>query len=508
MKSKKLILAPILAVLALVLLLLVQPTRAAGPLYVAPGGVDSGDCTNSASPCATIQYALAVATAGDEIRVATGTYTGTGNEVVLLSISATLSGGWNGAFTMQSGTSTIDGEGTRRGIYVISDINAVIEYFTVQNGTTPTTGSDGGGIYKAGFGGSLTLNNSTVSSNTSARWGGGIYGVGSVTLNNSTVSGNTAQNDGGGISYVGSLTLNNSTVSGNTTDDNGGGIDNQGGGPLTLNNSTISGNTSDNTGGGFRTFGTVTMQNTILAGNTASVSGQDCWGNLSSAGYNLIGDTSGCTFTPDMGDLTSLDPKLGPLQNNGGSTLTHALLDGSPAIDAGNPAGCVGSTGPLLTDQRGVPRLGRCDIGAYEVLAIKLSLTKAVDNPEPALGQQINYIITVNNSGTISATNALISDTLPVSITFAGPVTLDPNQSDAILATSALSLPTLASNVVISPQTSITLTLPVTVNLVLTETTTPIINTAAVTSAEISTPVMGSVRLGGNDIYLPILLKN
>ncbi len=137
-----------------------------------------------------------------------------------------------------------------------------------------------------------------------------------------------------------------------------------------------------------------------------------------------------------------------------------------------------------------------------------LTLTKAVDNTDPAQGQRINYIIGITNKGLVTATNALISDTLPLSITFAGPVTLDPPQSNAVRATSALSLPILASNVTISPQTSITLTLPVTVSLELSTTTFPIINTAAVTCAELSTPVMGQVKLDGNDnIYLPLILK-
>lgn len=67
------------------------------------------------------------------------------------------------------------------------------------------------------------------------------------------------------------------------------------------------------------------------------------------------------------GDLTNVDAKLGSLQNNGGPTLTQALLSTSPAIDAGNPDGCRDHQGNLLnTDQRGVARIRRCDIGAYE----------------------------------------------------------------------------------------------------------------------------------------------
>jgi len=110
---------------------------------------------------------------------------------------------------------------------------------------------------------------------------------------------------------------------------------------------------------------TVALKNTILAGNTAS-SGPDCWGSIGSGGYNLVGDTSGCTFTPGIGDLTHLNARLSQLIGPPGVPRYHPLLSGSPAIDAGNPAGCAGSTGPLATDQRGAARVGRCDIGAYE----------------------------------------------------------------------------------------------------------------------------------------------
>jgi hypothetical protein len=76
-----------------------------------------------------------------------------------------------------------------------------------------------------------------------------------------------------------------------------------------------------------------------------------------------------------MGNITGASPNLGPLQNNGGLTFTQALLAGSPAIDAGNPAGCLDQTGlPLTTDPRGFIRpvdgdgnsVSVCDMGAYE----------------------------------------------------------------------------------------------------------------------------------------------
>ena len=444
-------------------ILLAQSVRAAGPWYVAPGGSDSNSCLSAGSPCATINGAIGKAASGDTIYVATGVYTNsTGSEVVLIDQDITLSGGWDVAFTTQTGMSTVDGEGARQGIAVNSGIIATIEGFVIQDGSTEY----GGGIYTEG---TLTLKNSTVSSNTSQYSGGGIFNIGILTLNNSTVSGNTSQSSGGGIwNNSGTITLNNSTVSGNTSQNNagggiinldtmtfnnssvssntsqgdiggifndgtltlnnstvsgntsvafGGGIWNTRGtvtlnnstvsgnisesdvggifniGILTLNNSTVSGNTSQtgnfggiyngsgtvtlhnstvssntsqtgNFGGIYNSEGTMTLKNSILAGNSASGSGPDCTGDIVSSGYNLIGNTTGCTFTASTGDLLNINPMLFPLIVSLG---VHPLLPWSPAINAGNPAGCTDNLGnPLNTDQRGVAHVGRCDIGAYE----------------------------------------------------------------------------------------------------------------------------------------------
>ena len=118
MKAYKLWLA--IAILASAVLLVTTwasgPVRAAGPWYVGPGGSDGNTCLSPATRCATINGALNKPgfVAGDTILVATGTYTGTGDEVVLLNKNATLSGGWNSGFTAQSGASTLDGQGARR----------------------------------------------------------------------------------------------------------------------------------------------------------------------------------------------------------------------------------------------------------------------------------------------------------------------------------------------------------------------------------------------------------
>jgi Zn-dependent metalloprotease len=352
--------------------------------YVATSGNDSNSCSSAGSPCATINGAIGKAANGDTIKVATGTYTGSGTEVVLINKSITLSGGWNASFTAQTGTSTIDGQAARRGIMNNSGVTSTIERFVVQN-CYINNGTPGAGIENSG--GTMTLKESTISGNDAgySGYGGGIANVlgGVLTINSSTVSGNKVNQGGGGgiVNGISStLTLNNSTVSGNTTNYDGGGID-MTGGTLIVNNSTIYGNSSTYTSGAGiynNGGGSVVLKNTILAENSEPFSQRsDCTGPITSAGYNFIGslDSGDCTFTPTTGDIVGpsylppIDPLLTPLQNNGGFTLTHALYSISRAFNAGNPA-TPGSGGDacFATDQRGVarPAGGRCDIGAYE----------------------------------------------------------------------------------------------------------------------------------------------
>jgi hypothetical protein len=214
--------------------------------------------------------------------------------------------------------------------------------------------------------GTLTLTNSMVSGNTSNNSGGGIHNdFAPVTLTNSTVSGNTTNGSGGGIHNSGTLTLTNSTVSGNTSNSAaGGGIYNTR--TLTLTNSTVSGNTSNNWGGGIYNGSTMTLTNILID--------DGCFdgGTITSGGGNIEspGDTCGFDQATDQVNVTGGQLVLGPLQDNGGPTMTHALLPGSVAIDWIPEAMCLDAVGdPLTTDQRGEPRPGgaMCDVGAFEV---------------------------------------------------------------------------------------------------------------------------------------------
>jgi hypothetical protein len=262
----------------------------------------------------------------------------------------------------------------------------------VQNTLTLTnsaisgnSASNGGGIYNKG--GQLTIINCTVSSNLAIMEGGGIFTSGTLTTTNSTISGNSSGSNGGGIHSGGILTIIiNSTISGNSAAANGGGIHNVG--TLAIaDSSTITQNLADTdlngigTGGGiFNLAGSsFTFKNTIFANNgeSAFVSSivpvrGDCAGTLISQGFNIVSTpNSQCTI---IGPFSQVDPLLGPLQNNGGPTETHALLNGSPAIDAGEIPNCTDNLGaPIPTDQRGLHRPAnggislRCDIGAFEL---------------------------------------------------------------------------------------------------------------------------------------------
>jgi predicted outer membrane repeat protein len=235
---------------------------------------------------------------------------------------------------------------------------------TILNSTL--TGNSGG-ISTSGFEGgtNVTVSNSTVSGN-SADLGGGIYSYWSaVTIVNSTLSGNRAGSSGGGIYAEGPLLeISDSTISGNSAGTSGGAIFNNTSGYVRIDNSTLTGN-SAGSGGGIYTVNSVDLSNTIL---NAGVSGENIFNNggvVTSYGYNLSSDDGG-GFLNGPGDQISTDPMLGPLQNNGGPTLTHALLLRSPAIDAGDPS----FTPPPSYDQRGSPFVrvfsGRIDIGSIE----------------------------------------------------------------------------------------------------------------------------------------------
>ena len=295
-------------------------------------------------------------------------------------------GGINNFGTLRLNHSTVSGNAARAGGGLSSSGTLILNHTTVSNNSGATYG---GGIMNYA---SATLEDSTVSNNSGATYGGGIENDGPMTLENSTISGNNADFSGGGLRNRSALTLNNSTVNANQSR-YGGGIYSYNQGVTTVNNSTISGNSAAVSGGGVLNGSTrVVLQDSTLTGNSAALwgggiynrnsdlsltrslisgntagNGNEVYGPASGNGNNLIGhdgSAGSVGFTPSGSDIVPSQPLaaiLGPLADNGGPTLTHALVTGSPAVDAA-------LTGPT-TDQRGVtrPQGAAFDIGAFEL---------------------------------------------------------------------------------------------------------------------------------------------
>lgn len=332
----------------------------------------------------------------------------------------------SGVFDVAAGTVTISGLTISDG-FVIAAGGGIFNAgtLTLTNATVSGNAANiccGGGIYNNL--GTMTLNNVTVSGNHTAGSGGGIGNDGTMTITDSTVSGGSAGGGGGGIFNAGTMTITNTTVSGNNANGVGGGIGTSG--TLTLSNSTVSGN-SGAFGGGVGAEVATTISNSTISGNMAATEGAgldvlggttrltnvtvaangsageaqlnigntngaaatiestiianplaggtNCSGVApASAGFNLDSANT-CLFTQST-DLSNTNPLLGPLQSNGGPTLTMVLLAGSPAINKGaNPLA-------LVSDQRGpgFPRVvgAAADIGAFEVKASKATIEAAI----------------------------------------------------------------------------------------------------------------------------------
>ena len=311
---------------------------------------------------------------GGTVHVAPGTYEA---DDIFISKALTIMGAG-------AGNTIVDGQYDKR-LFSLDFHTFVISDMTLRHGNTSGSGgfifihlgtlimmnciitgniagTDGGGIYNDD--GYVTLTSCTITGNTAANQGGGIYNdsyYGQLTMTGCTVSGNTATGNGGGVYNAdGAVTLTNCTISGNTadydgdSDGDGGGIYNKYGGILSLTNCTVSENDADDGGGISNNSMSITVKCTIFYNNTASSNPNF---------YSLMGPP------PCENIVDSPDPLLGPLQDNGGPTETHALLTGSPAIDA-----CTTDCPLPATDQRGLLRpmdgdldgIPYCDVGAYE----------------------------------------------------------------------------------------------------------------------------------------------
>jgi predicted outer membrane repeat protein len=401
---------PVLAALTM----LCSPALA-GTWYVnGVNGDDGNNCKTKPTACATIGHAISLAASGDTIQIAAATY----QENLSIPFNLTLIGA-------KAATTIIDGTNTANVFTVGAGISLTLSNLTIKNGVGYSGGGgvdnsgtltvsksnfytntalSGGAILNTGtaiisnttfsgnspyfFGHSascgaidnrstMTITASTFSNNyanNNTTSGGAICNGGTLTIASTTFSTNSSLGNNGGYGgaiyhYAGTLSVTNSTFYLNSATTGGGAIYSQGG-TVQISNSTFGINAATSGGGGgalSNAGGSFLIQNSIVA-NTGY--GGNCAGTITSDGYNLSSDST-CNFS-STGDLNSKSPKLGALRSNGGATQTMALQKGSPALDAGNPAGCRDFAGNLLTtDQRGLPRPGGgettgCDMGAYE----------------------------------------------------------------------------------------------------------------------------------------------
>ncbi|WP_146449140.1 choice-of-anchor Q domain-containing protein [Bythopirellula polymerisocia] len=306
-----------------------------------------------------------------------------------------------GDFSVLTNNRTIGTSSEGGALYLNGGTLTMVNAFITQNRTQGNS-SHGGSL--AINGGTVTITDSTLQGNFTSgngAHGGAIHTInGNLTVNSSTLSGNSTTGIGskGGAVFTNTnlatdstgqrTTFLNSTISGNSTQDHGGGIYNADG-VTSIAHSTITNNSAPlfGRGSGIASFGNsattrTDVYSTIIAGNGDSdvdrVNGsfQDTFKSL---GYNLIGFGITDAFAAPV-DTTSLanvsDPLLSPLQSNGGPTLTHLPVDGSPAVNRGNPADMAGVGNVPIFDQRGLPRVqaGRIDIGSVESALLPLSV--------------------------------------------------------------------------------------------------------------------------------------
>jgi hypothetical protein len=348
----------------------------------------------------TINDAIAAASPGTTVYIAQGTYTE--GEVIEISQDIHLLG--DGA-----SDTVLDGQGTHQILQINADSCVEIAALTIYNGYES---GNGAGLQNSG---ELTLTEIILNQNNSGGHGGAIHNAGTLSVFRSTMFNNYAAGNGGAIHNDGIAELYNSTLSTNYSQQMGAGLSNTGN--LTLNQSTLVLNSSPQHGGGIYTTNSATLSinNSLIAGNAAP-DAADIMGNFTSLGVNFIGDTSGSngfrsgtdlSFDSSNSTLVNLiDPSL---TDNGGSTPTHSLVDGSPAIDGGDAATLPDA---LTTDQRGsgYPRtLGSSvDIGSieFESAVIGAALSASRDN----FTLTLDYV--VENLGNVALQQVSLTDDL------------------------------------------------------------------------------------------------
>jgi CSLREA domain-containing protein/uncharacterized repeat protein (TIGR02543 family) len=427
---------------------------------------NAADCPVANSPASsncTLRDAILAADAGNggmgAITFAsglTGTITLT-SALPALSGQITITGPGASNLTISGGNSQTVGS-----IFTVNNL-AVVGFsgITIANGNNAT--GSGGGIANAG---TLTLSNSTVSGNSApGNGGGGIYSSGTLVVSGSSISGNTAYYGAGIAARSGSVAVSSSTISGNASS-YGAGIDFGGGGALTLTvvNSTIFGNTGSY-GGGIHVYnGTVTVSSTTIYGNTGIQGGGGIYNQYGALTVNnsiLAGDTpdecdyTACPSNGSSGNVVGVASNLAPLGNYGGPTQTLLPLPGSAAICAGSPSLVPAG---VSTDQRGFARLNTSYTGysgttpCADVGAVQTNYAVSFTTDPPSMGTIAGTAmspapaVTVTESG-----SALTGGSASVSVTDANS---DLTTSPATATTSTSNGQAAFSNLIFTGATS------------------------------------------------------
>lgn len=340
-----------------------------------PGGADAvSGLVFGVDAFTSVEVAAEAAEENGTVRIAEGTFSN--GAVIEIGKSITIQG--SGA-----GRTLLSGENSYRVLHLTeASAGVILSDLGIINGLAVVADENGsgGGILNLA---NLTIHRCQISGNLAKKSGGGIYNSGSLVVDSSTISGNTASNRpttgaglGGGVFNNGNLQLDNTTLSGNVSENDGGGINSQGDVVVSLNQCTVTKNVSRDLGGGiFITNAPATLTNCLVAGNTGAVA-NDHRGAIISQGVNFIGEPISASVTGPGPVLTfaSTGTSLGgvldsTLRDNGGPTLTHALVRGSPALDGGST---VDIPDGMTTDQRGggFYRLRglAVDLGAVETL--------------------------------------------------------------------------------------------------------------------------------------------